>query len=122
MAYAKTIMGSGFSAGQALGIGGGVATAVSAAGTTQGTATTLPPLSAVMIGTAAASSGVILTAGAPSDSIMVYNGGANPVTVYPPVGAKFNSLSANTGFVLATNTNALCECISATQWLAMISA
>ena len=122
MAYAKTVMSGGFSAGSALALGGGVATALTAAGTTQGTALTLGALDTHMIGTCAASAGVVLTAGAPCDSVWIFNGGASTCTVYPPSGAKFQALATNAGFSLATNTACLCKCVSATQWLVVLSA
>jgi hypothetical protein len=97
MAYVRTMMGGGTPAGQALAIAGGVATALTAAGTTQATALALGPLSVSMIGTCAAGAGVILLTGAPGDQTLVYNGGANACLVYPPVGAKINSLATNGG-------------------------
>lgn len=85
----------------AIAINGDVVTALTALGTTQATATQLPATSN-FIGTAAASTGVILTPGNAGDMIFVYNGGANSVTVYPPLGGTINNLSANTGLALAT--------------------
>jgi hypothetical protein len=75
------------------------------------------------ISTAAASTGVILPAyAAPGDSIMVYNGGANSVTVYPPVGGTINNLSANTGLALATLKSGVYTCIGALAWASTLSA
>ena len=122
MAYAKTIMGTGFSAGQALGIGGGTTTGVSAAGTTQATATTLGPLAIVSVDTVGAASGVVLTAGAPGDMIVVFNGGANTLKVYPPSGAQFNALGNNNSFTLGITSAAECYCISGTKWVVNLSA
>jgi len=122
MAYTKTVMQGGVSAGTSAAIQGGVATALTAAGTTQGTALTLGALDTHMIATCASGAGVVLTAGAPGDSTNIYNGGANQCLVYPPSGAKFNSLSTNGSFILPTNTAVLCKCVSATQWIANLSA
>jgi expansin (peptidoglycan-binding protein) len=122
MAYTRTMMGGGCSAGQALSIAGGVATALTAAGTTQATALALGPLDVNMIGTCAAGAGVILLTGAPGDKTTVYNGGANACLVYPPVGAKVNSLTTNAGVTLATNTAILMTCVSGTQWVGNLSA
>lgn len=122
MSYTKTIMGGGTSAGQAIAIQGGVSTALTAAGTTQGTALTLQTVGAHMISTCASGAGVVLTAGAVGDTTWVYNGGANQCLVYPPTGAKFNSLSTNGSFVLPTNTNVYLKCVSSTQWLVNLSA
>ena len=122
MAYASTVMSGGVSAQSALAMGGGAATALTAAGTTTTDALALGTLGAHMISTCASGAGVRLYAGVAGDEVVVYNGGANPCLVYPPTGAKFNSLSTNGAFTLATNTNALCKCISATQWLVVLSA
>ena len=122
MAYAKTVMGGGFSAGSALAMGGGVATALTAAGTVQSDALALGALGAHMIGTCASGAGVRIAAGAPGDETIIFNGGANACLVYPPVSAKVNALSTNTAFTLATGTACIVHCISATQWLAVLSA
>lgn len=121
MALAREIMQGGFSAISADAIQGGANLTVSAAGTTQATATALPT-SNNFISTAAASSGVILPSTQQGDWIVVFNGGANPVTVYPPVGAKINNLTTNGGALLGTNTACIYFCFSATQWVADLSA
>lgn len=121
MAMAKEIMQGGFSAGAADAIQGGVNLTLSAAGTTQATATAINT-SQVYISTAAASSGVILPAVQQGDWIVIYNGGANAVMIYPPLGAKINQLATNTGVTLATNTACIYFCFSATQWIVDLSA
>lgn len=121
MALAQEIMGGGFSSGAADAIQGGVNLTISAAGTTQGTATALKT-SNNYISTAAASSGVILPAAMQGDWIVIYNGGANPVNVYPPTGAKINSLSTNGAAILAQNTACIYFCFSSTQWVCDLSA
>ena len=95
---------------------------ISAAGTTQGTATALG--SAVnFISTAASGSGVVLSSSASAgDSQLVYNGGANPVKVYPPSGASINGLSANAPAIVGVRTACEFHCGSATQWAAVLSA
>lgn len=95
---------------------------VVAAGTTQATATLLiNGMNGVT--TAAASSGVILNANSlTSDCQVVYNGGANAVTVYPPVGSRINGLTANTGMVLATNTACAFWFLSDTRIVGILSA
>ena len=99
-----------------------VATSVSATGTTQGTATALTS-TVNYVGTVGASSGVILFSTATAgDSQVVYNGGANPVRVYPPVGARINGLSTNAAAIISINTAVEFHCISATQWIGVLSA
>ena len=122
MAYTKTVMQGGLSAGTATAISGGVATALTAAGTTTTDALVLGPLDTHMIGTCASGAGVRLTPGAPGDSATIFNGGANQCLVYPATGAKFNALSTNGSFILPVNTVCICKCVSATQWLVNMSA
>lgn len=123
MGYAKNIMGAGIpAAAAAADTVSSVATALTAAGTTQTTALSITA-DANFVSTVGASSGVILYNGMIGDSVFVVNdGGANPLTVYPPVGSKFNSLSTNTGFSLAANTPVWCIKITSTRWFAILSA
>jgi len=98
------------------------AASISAAGTTQGTATAL--VNAVnFVGTTAAGTGVVLPSAASfGDSVLVFNGGANPLKVYPNTGTSINGLATNAGVTIGTNT--ACEFFmgSATQWAAVLSA
>lgn len=121
MALAREIMQGGFSAISADSIQGGVNLTMTAAGTTQGTATAINT-SNIYISTAASNSGVILPASQQGDWVVIYNGGLNAVTIYPPVGAKINSLSTNGGALLGTNTACIYFCFSATQWVCDLSA
>lgn len=76
---------------------------ISAAGTTQATATLL--ISGVsVLGTVASGSGVLLQTGGVGTTQIVYNGGANAVNVYPPIGLKINGIAANGPHILAPNT------------------
>lgn len=120
---ARDIMGGGLSSGAAQAMGGSVASAVSAAGTTQSDATEVTA-SLNVITTAAASSGVKVYNGVVGDSQVIYNGGANQVKVYPPTtgSQKFNQLAANAGFALPVNTGALVVKVTSTQWLVFLSA
>ena len=95
---------------------------VVAAGTTQATATLLiNGMNGIL--TAAANSGVILNSNSlTSDCQVVYNGGANAVKVYPPVGSKINALPTNTGMILAVNTACVFWFLSDTQIIGVLSA
>jgi len=97
------------------------ATGISAAGTTQGTATALTN-TLNGLGTVAAGTGVVLYAGSAGDCQIVYNGGANPVNVYPPSGAKINQIAANLPHVLAVNTACEYWFFSSTQVVGVLSA
>lgn len=116
-----TIMAAGNAAATANAIVGYTATALVAAGSTQATALALGADNN-FIATAAASTGVILPTGAPGDSVFVYNGGANSVTVYPPVGGTMNGLSTNTGLALATVKSGLYVCSTGLGWVSLLSA
>lgn len=123
MGYAKNIMGAGIpAAAAAADTISSTATALTSAGTTQATALTISA-DANFVSTVAASSGVVLYNGMIGDSVFIMNdGGANPLTVYPPVGSKFNNLATNTGFSLAANTPVVCYKITSTRWFAVLSA
>ena len=122
MALAKNIMKGGWSAGNAKAVNGNVATGLTAAGTTRADALALSADTNV-IGTAAASTGVSLPSCEIGDSCEVYNGGANTVIVYPDAYAnQINAITAGSGFNLATNTSSFCRKITATRWIAFLSA
>lgn len=73
--------------------------------------------------TVASGTGAILDSdAAPGDTQMIYNGGANALTVYPPSGAQINALGANNGMLLATNTACQFYCITTTLWTGVLSA
>lgn len=108
--------------GSASGAQNTVATGLIATGNTQGTALALAA-DINMFATVAASSGAILPVMNPGDVLTVFNGGANALSLYPPVGGKINALGTNAAYAIATAT-ALCEvtCVSPTQYLARQSA
>ena len=105
------------------GVGAGVvATSVTAAGTTQGTATELPAADSEVT-TVAANSGVILNRLiAPGEQQSIFNAGANSLKVYPPSGMQFNALPTNSAISLSTNTGVLFRCVSTTRIFGVLSA
>lgn len=113
---------AGMSATEAAADVGTVANNLTATGTTQATAA---PLGADLnrFTTVAASSGCILPAMNPGDSIQVFNAGANPLSLYPPVGGAINALGTNAAYSIATTTPFVnVSCITPTQYHAMQSA
>ena len=98
-----------------------VVTGLTAAGSTQGTALALTN-DANFIGTAAASTGVILPSYDVGDQVYVVNGGANAVAVYPPVGHTINGLAANTALSLAVGKGGVFTRVDATRWVGIVSA
>lgn len=121
MALALDIVKGGFSPQSAKCIQGQVQPAISAAGTTQGTATTLTA-SINVITTAAALSGVILPSCEVGDEVDICNLGVGTVIVYPDSGSRVNGLSTNSGFQLAPNTSCKIKRFTTTRWLANLSA
>jgi hypothetical protein len=98
------------------------ATSISAAGTTQGTATELTA-SDNEVTTAAAGAGVVLSASlAAGDTQTVFNAGANAVRAYPPTGFSINALPVNLHMLLATNTGCIFKCVSTTRVFGVLSA
>ena len=122
MALARNIMKGGWSAGNAKAVNGAVATALTAAGTTLATALALTADTNV-IGTCASGAGVQLPSAEIGDSCEIYNGGANQCVVYPDAAAnQINAITAGSGFILATTTSCFCRKITATRWIAFLSA
>ena len=98
------------------------ATSVSAAGTTQGTATELTAACSEVT-TVTSGTGVVLSANlAAGDEQSVFNAGANALKVYPPSGSRINALPSNTAMLLATNTGCIFKCVSSTRVFGVLSA
>ena len=121
MGLSVNIMRGGFSAGQAKALNGAVASTVSAAGTTQTGATALAA-DYNRVSTVAASSGVRLPSCEIGDWLVVYNAGANPLTVYPPTSGTINQVAANGGVLLGINTECLFRKWTSTIWTGNLSA
>ena len=118
MALKGELMASSLPAAAANKLGFDAQATVSAAGTTQGTATTLVS-NFSNVTTAAANSGVII--GRANEINVVINNGANPVKVYPPSGHAINGGSANAAFTV-TNGKAAIFYPAGTNWCANMSA
>lgn len=122
MSLAQRLVTAGISAIQAQAIQGTVANTLTALGTTQG--------NALMLGadinnftTVAAGTGAIAPAMNPGDDIIVRNGGANALLLYPPVGGVINGLGANAGYSIATATPLVfMYCVTPTLYLCSQSA
>ena len=122
MSKQARIMAGGIPGGAAIGVVGDVQSGQTALGNSQATAFALAA-AITAFSTTAASTGAILPAdAAPGDECEVYNGGANSLTVYPPVGGTINNLSANTGMALATLKSGKYKCIGALAWYSLLSA
>lgn len=96
-------------------IDGDFATGVSAAGTTQSDATTLPA-NHCLVETVAAGAGVVVPALPDGEVFSVANGqGVNALLVYPPSGASFNNTTANTAVSIPTNMACYGRFVSSTD-------
>lgn len=97
-------------------------TSLSAAGTTQGTATELVNADNEVT-TVASGAGVVLASlGSAGDTQTVFNAGANPLKIYPPSGKSINALTANLPMTLGTNTGCLFKFVSSTRIFGVLSA
>jgi len=124
MALAKELMGVGFSAGQASGVGGQYS-AVTATGSAQTDAASLAASMSVVAG-ADGTKGVILTGGV-GDELWVFNNSASTLKVYPTTGAAIAVAgtglgTANAAFSQLTYKTTIYKCVTTTQWLANTSA
>ena len=97
-----------------------VAPTVTAAGSTQGTATILTKEMNVVNTVVSGANGVQLPAASPGMTIYVTNATANTLSVYPASGAAIGTLSANTAFA-QTGNGATIQFIAPTtiQWYAV---
>jgi hypothetical protein len=99
-----------------------VVTGLTAAGTTQGTAYEVTFAKNAFSTVASGSGAVLDSQAAAGDTQMIYNGGANALSVYPPSGAQINALGSNQPMLLATNTACEFYCLSSTLWTGVLSA
>ena len=121
MPLSANVLQGGFSGGSARAIvGGAINPTVSAAGTTQGTGTAISA-DVVIVSTVASGAGVTLPL-VGHGSMVVYNAGANPLKIYPGLGAAINQLSANSAITLSTSTSVVLTWASVTQIIATLSA
>lgn len=97
-----------------------VTDAISAAGTTQATGTQLTSM-VNNVSTVGAGSGVNLPASAAGANVVVINTGANPLLVYPLIGATdtINGIAATIGVSIFPGTVALFKSTLAGAWVTM---
>jgi len=92
-----------------------VQTGVSAAGSTQGTATALTK-DINVVSTVSAGQGVVLPTAVAGMMISVTNTSANSVLVYPATGGAINTLATNAGFTHTAGATLLYIAPTSTQW------
>lgn len=101
---AREIQSSGLSALAARSISGSRDVAVTAAGTTTGTATDLSAAINIVTTCTEAASGVQLPVNDVGDSIVVCNATAANLRVYPPATGAFSGGTADVPFTMAPNS------------------
>lgn len=119
MALAKNMMSTGFTAMQALSIGGGVAGGLTATGTTQADAYPMK-FGTQVFTTVASGTGCRVPPGAPGDEVWAQNSGANNLLVYPPEDAAINALAVNAPVTLTVGLACIFKCVSAILWITVI--
>ena len=124
MSLARDAVGTGIApeAFRALSVAAGAQLNATAAGSTQGTALAIAVTTGdVVIGTAAASTGVRLPTSAEGsqigDQVTIANGGANAITLYPGTGEFINQLAVNIGIAVAAGAGAHAKRRTATLWV-----
>lgn len=118
MAIVQRIMASGASPFLANNIVGDTSSALTAVGSTKATALQLASASNY-VGTTASSTGVSLPISNQGDLVEVFNGGANTLLVYTPIGVAdtITNGSANGGFSIATMRSATFKKCTSTLWM-----
>ena len=119
------IVGAGIAPSAAAQIAGAdVQVGLTAAGTTQLTALAVTGDN-VEVTTAALNSGAMAFQGpvpGPGDCQYIFNGGANPLSVYPPVGGQINVLGVNAAFSVPAGKGLLLRCFNATTFHTLLGA
>jgi len=92
-----------------------VATGISAAGSTQGTATAISK-EINIVSTVASGAGVVLPTAVAGMAITITNTSANSLLVYPATGAQINSLGTNIGFTQVSGATLQFVAPTSTQW------
>ncbi len=92
-----------------------VGTGISAAGTTQGTATALTK-EFNQVTTVSSNQGVVLPTAVAGMAIVITNTSANSLNVYPASGAAINTLSANAAVTQAAGSTLQFVAMTSTQW------
>jgi len=120
MALSWKIFGSGLNGLTVKSAFNDVADSLTATGTNQATAYAMTAADNEFT-TVASGTGAILYAGAAGDTQYVYNGGANPLMVYPPSGSKINSLTTNMGVSIPVATGCIFKMLTSTRWIGILS-
>lgn len=88
---------------------------VAAAGTNQGTAAAVTA-GFTLVSAADGTKGVILPTAVPGAVVVIKNGAAAILKIYPASGAAINAVAANGSYDIASLTSTILVAYSATQW------
>lgn len=122
MAIKSRLMGSGLSPQVATNIVGDSSGALTAAGTSQGTALLLSSANNYVSIVSSSGKGVQLPAVDIDDIVWLHNGGANTVHVYGQTGEAIQDKTANSAYPIATKLGCAFRKVSTTLWSAIKSA
>jgi len=114
------VMGSGINGLSVQAICLDVASGLTATGTTQADAYALTAASNEFT-TVASGTGAVLPSASPGDSVLVYNGGANPLRIYPQTGEQLNGQPTNAPHLLSVNTAVEFTKLTSTRWVGNLS-
>lgn len=101
--------------------GSATSTGLTATGSTQATAFVLGG-SLGAFGTVSASTGTMLPQADPGDSVFIYNGGLQTLSVYGQLGESITTGAANAAFSVAANKGCFFIKVAPTQWGVNLSA
>ena len=121
MALQQKMIGTGINPFTAINIAGDTASALTAAGSTQGTALQLGAATNAFT-TVAASTGALLPIAGIGDEVKVWNAGANTLSVYGQTGEAIGAGAANAAFSVAANKGASFTKVTGTLWIPILSA
>ena len=93
----------------------GTTTGISAAGSSQGTATALTT-SYNIVSTVGLGQGVVLPTATAGMKVIIVNKGANALSVYPATGAAIDSAGTNASVILPAGVSATYQASTTTQW------
>ena len=119
--FPTRLLGLGGSAGFSGAVCGQASNTLTATGANQGAALALTT-EINNVTTVAASTGVRLPPGEMGAFVVVRNGGANALLVYPATGGAINALATNAGYSVAAGSTALLFGVTDTLWVALAAA
>lgn len=120
MALASDLVQVGIISRESNFLGDTISASLSATGTTQGTALALvASINEVTTVAAGVNDGVILpgVSATPYSQILIRNGSAANLNIYPASGQSINALATNAAYVLAATTGVVLCKISTSRWI-----